>query len=82
MCLKNIMTEEEKDQTILNQKLDFIVENLIISKVVDLIFTRKDLCHSLLGFLGNLVSYSHDLLEDQLYKSGYFIKRKSTEMRT
>jgi hypothetical protein len=78
MSLKHLVKIEEESH-ILMEKLNLIAESSIIGKIVDLIFTKEDVCHQLLSALGNLLSFSHEIIEEQVYNSGFFAQSKFTE---
>jgi hypothetical protein len=70
-CLK-YLTKIEEESHILIEKLNLIAEAEIIGKIVDLIFTKEKFCHQLLWVLSNLLSFSHGIIEEQIYNSGFF----------
>jgi hypothetical protein len=66
------LVEVEEESHILMEILNLIEEVAIIEKIVDLIFTKEDTCHPLLSVLGNLLCYSHEIIEEQVYNSRFF----------
>lgn len=79
VALKALIRVEEEPH-ILYEKLNLVANSQMIGKIVDLIFTNNKCLHPLLSVLGNLLSFPHQIIEDQIFNSGFFTKSKDTKL--